>query len=318
MPYEYMSDREKGPKPRLIEEISLDVWRGLVSVVTRLIRNKSFGESFPLICNQNLIFDYDDKLFISALKAEIMNINWPLNSEIVPSLYDVLDFIEFCHRYVSYPEIRDYHSFADRNRYLIEIMAIDDDEELNPGHYHIYFKKWEGQKEFRDAINLIFSRNGIIYELNEQGKIIRQAPEGLRELFQQTNFQTGDTELNNFLNTARIKFLSAHPNDRKESLEKLWDAWERLKTIEPGYKAGKKDVFIISLLQKASSEPKFCEKLTDEARALTKIGNEFMIRHTETDKTPITSSDQIDYLFHRMFSLIYLILKSTNRLQRIE
>jgi hypothetical protein len=32
---------------------------------------------------------------------------------------------------------------------------------------------------------------------------------------------------------------------------------------------------------------------------LTEIGNRFMVRHTETDKIPITESAHVDYLFHR-------------------
>ncbi|MGD0080765.1 MAG: hypothetical protein ABSB80_08985 [Methanoregula sp.] len=116
MSHEYISDRENGPKPRIIEEISLDVWRGVVALVTRLIRNKSFGESFPVVCNQRMIFDCDTELLVRTLKAEIATLVWPLNTNVVPSLYDVLDFIEFCYKYVSFPEDRDYHSYEERNR----------------------------------------------------------------------------------------------------------------------------------------------------------------------------------------------------------
>ena len=38
-----------------------------------------------------------------------------------------------------------------------------------------------------------------------------------------------------------------------------------------------------------------------------------MIRHAETDKVPIVESAQVDYLFHRMFASIRLILKATGR-----
>jgi hypothetical protein len=33
-----------------------------------------------------------------------------------------------------------------------------------------------------------------------------------------------------------------------------------------------------------------------------------MIRHTEVGKIPITSSSQVDYLFNRLFGLIYIFL----------
>ncbi|MFZ0591554.1 MAG: hypothetical protein WAM39_13905 [Bryobacteraceae bacterium] len=38
-----------------------------------------------------------------------------------------------------------------------------------------------------------------------------------------------------------------------------------------------------------------------------------MIRHTETDKTPIKISGHVDYLFLRMFALIRLVLHMTGR-----
>jgi hypothetical protein len=38
-----------------------------------------------------------------------------------------------------------------------------------------------------------------------------------------------------------------------------------------------------------------------------------MIRHTELGKPPITESAQVDYLFHRMFAMIRLLLKSSGR-----
>jgi hypothetical protein len=66
---------------------------------------------------------------------------------------------------------------------------------------------------------------------------------------------------------------------RRESLEKLWDAWERLKTLEPGKD---KKASTTALLDKVSSEPMFRAYLEHEATRLTEIGNTFMIRHTES------------------------------------
>ena len=50
-----------------------------------------------------------------------------------------------------------------------------------------------------------------------------------------------------------------------------------------------------------------------EARELTNIGNTFMIRHSETEKVPIKESEHVDYLFHRMFALILMILRVWRR-----
>lgn len=92
---------------------------------------------------------------------------------------------------------------------------------------------------------------------------------------------------------------------RKESLEKLWDAWERLKTIGPGKD---KATQAQALLSKIAQEPNILARVEKEARELTDIGNSFMIRHTETNKTPINESAHVDYLFHRMIAMILLLL----------
>ena len=65
-----------------------------------------------------------------------------------------------------------------------------------------------------------------------------------------------------------------------------------------------------SLLDRAAGEPNFRKLLDTEARALTDIGNGFSIRHSEMTQTPIAESLHIDYLFHRMFSLICLLLRA--------
>jgi hypothetical protein len=93
-------------------------------------------------------------------------------------------------------------------------------------------------------------------------------------------------------------------------LEKLWDAWERLKTVEPGKN---KQAQVKALLDRAATESNCRDRLEKEARELTEIGNKFMIRHTETDKVPVNESTQVDYLFHRMFAIIRLLLVASGR-----
>ena len=46
-----------------------------------------------------------------------------------------------------------------------------------------------------------------------------------------------------------------------------------------------------------------------EFRALTKIGNDFRIRHHETDKVEITDVRYYDYFFNRCLSLIALAIQ---------
>lgn len=68
-----------------------------------------------------------------------------------------------------------------------------------------------------------------------------------------------------------------------------------------------------ALLDKASAEPAFGHLIETEAKELTEVGNQFMIRHTETNKVPIVKSGHVDYLFGRMFALVLLLLKSSGR-----
>ena len=140
--------------------------------------------------------------------------------------------------------------------------------------------------------------------------MIRVAPVVVREALRSTVFRTGDADLDSLLDVARAKYLDPDVNIRKESLEKLWDAWERLKTIEPG--KDKKES-TKALLDKAGSEVAFRQVLEREANELTGIGNTFRIRHSETNKVPVKVSEHIDYLFHRTFSLIRLLLRATGR-----
>ena len=68
-----------------------------------------------------------------------------------------------------------------------------------------------------------------------------------------------------------------------------------------------------ALLDKGAGEPTFRQVLEDEAVRLTKVGNDFMIRHTEVGKVAVADSIHVDYLFERLFSLVQLLLKASGR-----
>lgn len=176
-------------------------------------------------------------------------------------------------------------------------------------HYHLNFQSEEGKTAFREDINRVFSRNGIAYEFNSNGLIVRLAPEGLKDILMPAVFRTRDPMLNSLLEDARTKYLNRNPFVRREALEKLWDVWERLKTIE-----GKdKKTSITALLSKAAPESTFRKMLDKEATELTYIGNNFKIRHSEITQVPLELNEHVDYLFHRLFSLILLFLRTTGR-----
>jgi hypothetical protein len=125
---------------------------------------------------------------------------------------------------------------------------------------------------------------------------------------------SGDSILDALLNDARLKFKDTTPKVRSEATEKLWDAWERLKTLEV---QGDKRLAVARLLDQCSPEPHFRALLEKEAKELTSIGNEFQIRHFEMGKVPIGRAEYNDYLFHRLFALIHLLL-FTRRQGRVD
>lgn len=253
----YFSDREVGPRPRIREDIPANVWGGIVTIIQKRIVDSSFGHEFPEECpDREGICGCDGEAFSLRLGAEIPDINWPLKLAEIPSKFVVLDLLEFCYKIVATPKPNQYHSFF--------------------RHYHYSFDILEGRNSFREEINNIFARNGIVFELTLTGEIIRLSPMVLREALTSTVFRTGDAELDSLLEAARQKYVNPDISIRKESLEKLWDAWERLKTIEG---QNDKKASITSLITKAAKEPTFREALDKEANEVTRIGNKFMIRH---------------------------------------
>jgi hypothetical protein len=261
------------------------------------VEEEWFGDSFPSMCP-----DGRGNAGCDTAKLETMmkayGVIWPKQQRIdarreedneVPSDGQVFDLVEFSYEHISEPTAHDFHSYF--------------------GHSHYSYSQESGRQKFEQEINRLFERNGIAFNL-EHGEVARLAPTMLHESLASTVFKTGDKILDELLETARNKFLNRSLTVRRESLEKLWDAWERLKTVEPGKdkKASTK-----ALLDKTSVESTFRELIEEEARKLTEVGNQFMIRHTETGKVPIVSSGHVDYLFGRMFSLLLLVLKSSGR-----
>lgn len=293
----YFSDQENGDRIRNVEEIPLNVWGGIVSAIEMLVSSGAFGSNYPDVCpDGGAIFGTEVKSFELALKSEIPDIDWPLITEkndsdswektpYVPHYLVILDLIQFCYENVAKPIQDSYHSYF--------------------SHNHLSFDVEQGREEFRTKINRIFSRNGIAFELKGNGVIVRVLPPILGESLNSTFFNTGDSTLNELLSNARTKFINPDTNIRREALEKLWDAWERLKSLnDPNNKKNS----ITNTLNTCSTEQNFRNLLETEASTLTKIGNSFHIRHTEVKQTQIKDSEHIDYLFHRLMSMIWLII----------
>lgn len=289
--YLYFSEREQGLPPQDREKIDKTFWDGFVSFIRSKINDGSFAKEFPINCPDEPVPIGSDEIALARVfQAEIPSMKWLFDLHETPETIDILDAIEFFYKYIFKPIKKTDHDYFK--------------------HQHILsFDQTAGRQEYLTTINNLFRRNSLAYELLETGKVRRLSLPVLDETLRRAIFNTGDSELDRLLELAREKFFSPDINVRREAVEKLWDAWERLKTLERPNK--KKGVEI--LLAKAIPEKEFRDRINDEANALTRIGNDFAIRHTETDKIIISGSEYLDYLFHRLFSLIWLLLRRTRR-----
>ncbi|MCH7915250.1 MAG: hypothetical protein IH856_19830 [Deltaproteobacteria bacterium] len=288
MASDYFSDRERGPRARTEGRILSPAWGGIVALINGAIVNGGFGATFPSECPDGRgVTGTDFQSMGLAVRGEIPEIAWPLDADSIPDTLAILDLVEFSFARIAKPEAYDFHSFF--------------------SHDHLNFDQESGRAEFRVGVNRIFARNRLAYELEENGRIIRLAAPIMREALTGYGFASGDQKLDELLETARAKFLDPDPGIRREGLEKLWDAFERLKTIEPGRD---KKASANALIEKSASEPTFKALLDEEAKSLTDIGNTFHIRHSETSQIALESEAHVDYLFHRLFAFVWLLLQA--------
>lgn len=101
--------------------------------------------------------------------------------------------------------------------------------------------------------------------------------------------------------------LSTNKEDKQTAIEKLWDAFERLRSYHIDKNKRESTEQIISVI--SHGDDMYNKLFSDGFFALTKIGNDFRIRHCEMDRKDIIDENYYDYLFKRCFSLIELSLQ---------
>lgn len=290
----YFSDDELGPRARNIEEISDPVWRALWVLVDNAIEDGSLGLSFPDPCpdeDRHAIVGTHRPSFLMALLGEVPALaksnpggrGADLHPDRNPGTLAAIDTVQFVHARIAKPERTRFHPFHD--------------------HYDLDFDREVGRDEFRKAVNRIFARNGVGYTLLKTGGVRRTLPKHMREMAR-VEYDTDDQELNELLASAVRGILDPRPAARRRGLEQLWDAWERLKT----YRGKKKESISHILRDAAAGNEELFKRLDAEAQALTRIGNDFRIRHHERDRVKVEEADQVDYLFWRMLALVRFLI----------
>lgn len=285
----FYTDRTKGLAPRLREDIPETAWRGLAALVESRVEDNWLAKEFPVSCDDgNGIWGTNHERLSDTLEALVPELSWPLDRN-APETETVLDLIDFVGQRVALPIRQSWHDYL--------------------RHHELNFNVQEGQSKFRADVEQIFARSGIAYQIDSDMIVRRLGPPEARETIADLNPNSGDATLDELIRDARQRFLSRQPRETRVALEKLWDGFERLKTLEPGHD---KKTQVNALLDRVGTGG-WRAVLDTEAWALTQIGNSMQIRHFETGKEPVPD-DAVDYLFTRLATLMLYLLRATDRL----
>lgn len=198
---------------------------------------------------------------------------------------------------------------------FIELIA-QNCRDISDRFWHSYFMHYdlsfamtrESFRNFREDINAIFDKTGLLYTLTESGIVERIEEHGVLSTETETAIkQVSEQGTRELLEEAIAFFKQPHPAARKGAVEKIWDALERFKTYYPVL--DKKSSVAKIVGDMANGQAEFIKLFDDEFRALTSIGNNFRIRHHETNRIDITDNRHYDYLFNRCLSLIALAIQ---------
>lgn len=234
----FYSDRTSGQRPCTGEEVTPEAWRGVLAIIKRRLRDGTLAKSFPiqdcidgpfLITGTNTS-DFEQLLvsLIPALKrqedeepgarrAPVSRPTPVLDPNRPPPTPVALDVVDFVMQYVATPMTRTNDDY-----WKHEHLTFNEESENSK------------RAEFAREVELIFQRNGIGFTFGSDLQVVRLGPPEARELLSDFAPRTGDADLDSKLRDATTRFLSRDLQQRVDALEKLWDAFERFKTLELG------------------------------------------------------------------------------------
>lgn len=204
--------------------------------------------------------------------------------------YALLDFIEYFAQ-----NIQDIHEYWNDNRYqnykIIDCLDTSDIFEI-----------------FQQEVNEIFADSGLLYELTDERIIERIIENSTLTKEMENNFEVvNENGIRALLKDAIALYKTPNPTARQDSVEKIWDALERLKTYYTTLNKRESAEKIANDMANGNSY--YFKLFNTEFRALTDIGNECRIRHHETSRVDIIDERYYDYFFNRCLSLIALAVQ---------
>lgn len=156
---------------------------------------------------------------------------------------------------------------------------------------------------FQVEINASLKKDNVPFRLSDRGLIeILNDQEVLSSEIIKSIESVPELGIQDLLNEAIIKHMQPTFQAHRDAAEKIWDALERLKTYYTDMDKKASTTKIVNDM--AGGQTDFVDLFNTEFKTLTDIGNNFRIRHHETNKIDITDIRHYDYFFNRCLSLI--------------
>lgn len=180
------------------------------------------------------------------------------------------------------------------------------------GHYHLAFTdSKECVSDFREVINSTFNAIGLLYKPNDDFLIERiVSNEVVLIKASELADKSKDLLLFDLVHKALSLYVSPDESNQKLAVEKEWDAFEMVKTLDASGGLSKKHSAekLIRNISKGNTE--FAKILDAGFNLLTGIGNQFMIRHHETNQVDPRETSHYEYLFNRCLAIVIFAMET--------
>ena len=279
------------------DKIDKDMYALLINVCDKYILY--MANKFPEYCPDygNVVCGLDLASFEKSLKFQIPGLFYGYDGKVVyPSVddydqYALLDYIEYIGGNIKDITEYDYHTFFQ--------------------HHHLKLENTEQVfVSFQNEVNEVFELTGLLYTLADSKRVERITTADTQIDESKEIVQTiKEPGLKDLINEAVSFYKHPNPAIYRSAVAKLWDALERVKTFYVPAGMDKKKSVETLIKSMANNQQHFFDLFTTEFRTLTEIGNNYRIRHHETDKYDINDDNYYEYFFNRCFALIVLAIK---------
>ena len=279
------------------DKIDKDMYALLINVCDKYILY--MANKFPEYCPDygNVVCGLDLASYERTLKFQIPGLFYGYDGKVVyPSVDDydqfaLLDYIEYIGGNIKDITEYDYHTFFQ--------------------HHHLKLENTEQVfVSFQNEVNEVFELTGLLYTLADSKRVERITTADTQIDESKEIVQTiKEPGLKDLINEAVSFYKHPNPAIYRSAVEKLWDALERVKTFYVPAGMDKKKSVETLIKSMANNQQHFFDLFTAEFRTLTEIGNNYRIRHHETDKYDINDDNYYEYFFNRCFALIVLAIK---------